>query len=246
MARRRRFALAFVLLVTVFATACSWGATRRADPPLQVSAAVPPPPPEPPASWVAAATGPSVAVYADPAAAQPARSLPNPTAERYPLVFGVEERRDDWVRVKLAVRPNGSSGWVKAGQVALSRTPYRIVVERAAHRITLYRGNEAVLQDVVAVGTDRTPTPTGDFFVDAVWPLADTSGVYGPYQLSVAAFSDVLKSFGGGQGQIALHGTNAPGLLGKSVSNGCIRMRNETITTVARTAPVGTPVQVVA
>jgi len=187
-----------------------------------------------------------VAVYDDPVSAAPARSLPNPTPERYPLVFGVEDRQGDWVRVKLAVRPNGSTGWVRAGDVSLASTPYKVVVEVGAHRVTLLQGNTPLFQDAIAVGTARTPTPVGDFYLDAVWPLANPRGVYGPYQLSVAAFSEVLASFGGGQGQIALHGTNAPGLLGSSVSNGCIRLRNETITRLAQTVPAGTPVQVVA
>ena len=145
---------------------------------------------------------PSVAVYDAPGAAAPARSLSNPTAERYPLVFGVLERQGDWVRVRLAVRPNGSTGWVRAADVTLASTPYRVVVEVGAHRVTLFNGNEQVLQDAVVVGKPQSPTPLGDSYIDVVWPLADARGVYGPYQLSVAAFSDVLKSFGGGQGQI--------------------------------------------
>lgn len=232
------------------ATGCAVGPERKvAQRPALVRVASPAPaapPAEPPPSWVAAAAVPAVAVYDDPSAPQPARTLPNPTAEQYPLVFRVDERQGDWLRVKLAVRPNGSTGWVRVGEVSLSSTPYRVVVEVGAHRVSVYQGNDLLFQDAIAVGKPRSPTPLGDFYVDAIWPLADARGVYGPFQLSVAAFSDVLKSFGGGQGQIALHGTNAPGLLGTSVSNGCIRLRNETITRLAQTAPVGTPVQVVA
>jgi len=245
---------AALLTVLLAGAGCSVGPTRTAARPMAVAQPQDPapvpvpaaPPADPPPAWIAAAKVPAVAVYDDPAAAAPVRSLPNPTAERYPLVFAVKERQGDWLRVKLAVRPNGSTGWVRAGDVSLTSTPYRVVVEVAAHRVTLYHGNDPVLQDAVGVGTARTPTPLGDFYIDAVWPLADTSGVYGPYQLSVGAFSEVLKSFGGGQAQIALHGTNAPRLLGRSVSNGCVRMRNETITRLAQTVPAGTPVQVVA
>ena len=243
--------MVLVLTVAVLALAgCAVGPERRVARGTGLAeAAVGGParePAEPPITWVAAASVSSVPVYDGPSSPQPVHVLPNPTAERYPLVFRVEERQGDWMRVKLAVRPNGSTGWVRAGDVALSTTPFRVVVEVGARRVTVYQGNEVLLQDAVAVGTARTPTPTGDFYLDAIWPLADTGGVYGPYQLSVAAFSEVLKSFGGAQVQIALHGTNAPALLGKSVSNGCIRLRNETITKLARTVPVGTPVQVVA
>ena len=97
----------------------------------------------------------------------------------------------------------------------------------------------------VAVGTARTPTPLGDFFVDGIVPLSG-GGPYGAGQVSVSGFSDVLQSFGGGVGQIALHGTNRPQLLGQNVSNGCVRMADESITAVMSLAPLGTPVTIVA
>ena len=76
--------------------------------------------------------------------------------------------------------------------------------------------------------------------------MSDPTGPYGAYQMSVAAFSDVYYSFGGGIGQIALHGTNDPALLGTPASHGCVRMTNEAITQLANTAPPGTPVTIIA
>ena len=40
----------------------------------------------------------------------------------------------------------------------------------------------------------------------------------------------------------ALHGTNRPETIGRSVSHGCVRLRNEDIETLYRMVPVGTPV----
>jgi len=98
----------------------------------------------------------------------------------------------------------------------------------------------------VATGAPKTPTPLGDFFIDIVVKLTNPNGVYGPFQLSVAAFSDVLQSFDGGPAQIAIHGTNRPDLVGKFVSNGCVRLNNRDITALQPLVPVGTPVQIVA
>ena len=98
----------------------------------------------------------------------------------------------------------------------------------------------------MAVGTGSTPTPTGNYFVDGTVQVPDPSGPYGAYQMSVAAFSDVHYSFGGGIGQIAIHGTNNPALLGTPASNGCVRMTNDDITLLANSAPPGTPVQIIA
>jgi lipoprotein-anchoring transpeptidase ErfK/SrfK len=62
----------------------------------------------------------------------------------------------------------------------------------------------------------------------------------------VAGFSEVLFEFDGGPGQLAIHGWNDPSVIGKSVSNGCIRMKNEDIAHLATLAPLGTPVTITA
>ncbi len=69
---------------------------------------------------------------------------------------------------------------------------------------------------------------------------------YGPYILSLSAFSEALDSFGGGVPVIAIHGTNDPGLIGGAFSNGCIRIPNEAIRVLADNVPMGTPVDIVA
>jgi hypothetical protein len=61
----------------------------------------------------------------------------------------------------------------------------------------------------------------------------------------LSGFSDVLTSFGGGEGVIGIHGTNAPGKLGSNVSHGCVRVDNVTITKMARSLPLGTPVEII-
>jgi len=60
----------------------------------------------------------------------------------------------------------------------------------------------------------------------------------------VSAFSDIYQQFGGGVGQIALHGTNEPGLLGQGVSHGCVRFANDALQHFLDGAPTGTPVEI--
>jgi lipoprotein-anchoring transpeptidase ErfK/SrfK len=72
----------------------------------------------------------------------------------------------------------------------------------------------------------------------------DPSGLYGPWAFGTSAFSDVLQSFGGGPGQIGLHGTNYPQGIGTDVSHGCIRMSNTNITRLAHVLPLGTPLSI--
>lgn len=196
---------------------------------------------------VADAAGPSVSIFAEPDVAYPERpSMDNPTHEGLPVVFLVLEEHGPWLKVRVSMRPNMLVAWVQRSEVVLREVPNRVLVEVGARRVTVLHGDQVLLQETVAVGSDRTPTPLGNFFVDGTVKVPNDSGPYGAYQVSVAGFSDVLQSFGGGIGQIAMHGTNQPDLLGQPVSNGCVRMTNDAITRMAELAPLGTPVDVVA
>ena len=74
----------------------------------------------------------------------------------------------------------------------------------------------------------------------------DPDGAYGPYALGLSAYSDVLTEFAGGAGQVGIHGTNDPSVIGQEVSAGCIRLRNEDIERLVPLLPLGTPVEIVA
>ncbi len=193
---------------------------------------------------VADAIGPRLNLYSEPGQAQPDDVMRNPTHEGLPVVGLVMQRQGDWVEMQISRRPNEATAWVQASEVRIRSTPYHIRVSSSGHRLTAYNGGEVVLDVPVAVGTGGTPTPTGTFFIDGIVTNLDPSGPYGPAQLSVAAFSNVLQRFGSGIGQIAIHGTNAPGSVGSSVSHGCVRMSNDDIATLANMVPTGTPVEI--
>lgn len=172
------------------------------------------------------------------------RTLTNPTVEGKPLHALVKEMRGFWLRVQLVARPNGSTGWVRMTDFSQYETPYRIVVQRCSKRLVVFRSGREVWRRTVAVGKARTPTPTGEFFVDFITPMRCCA--YGPMMLSVAGFSNVLYQFGkGGTGQIAIHGTSADWSVGKAASNGCVRMHNADIVTLSKMVPPGTPVTII-
>ncbi|MDQ6727179.1 MAG: L,D-transpeptidase [Actinomycetota bacterium] len=185
-----------------------------------------------------------IGLYSMPGQAEPDDTFKNPTWEGLPLVFLVQQRQGDWLQVELNSRPNHTTAWIRAADVSLRTTTQRIVVSLADRSLTVYDGQTVVMQAPVAVGTSATPTPRGNFYIDGAVRTPDPGGVYGPYQLSVAAFSEVLMTFGSGIGQIAMHGTNEPSLIGSAVSNGCIRMNNADVTRLANTVAIGTPVQI--
>lgn len=194
---------------------------------------------------VADAKGSSVPLYSSPGQAEPDEWMDNPTWEGLPVVFLVHGRQGDWLNVQVSMRPNMATAWVRAADVTTRQVNHRIFIDTGARQLAVYDTKGKVFETSVAPGLSSTPTPLGDFFVDGMVALDDTSGPYGAFQISVAAFSEVHYSFGGGNGQIAIHGTNDPALIGSPASNGCVRMTNEDITHLTTLATLGTPVQIV-
>jgi lipoprotein-anchoring transpeptidase ErfK/SrfK len=201
-------------------------------------------PATPAVSWVATAAVPTVEVFDEPDG-EPAQTLDHPNENGAPLVFLVDGEPDgDWVPVNLPVRPNGSTGWVRAGDVTLSQNPYRIRVELDAHRITLIENGQPMLNEAIGVGTAETPTPGGVYYVKELLQPPDPDGAYGPYAYGLSGFSNELTSFAGGEGVIGIHGTNDPDSVGSDVSHGCIRVTNDTIQRLVDVVPLGTPVEI--
>ena len=157
-------------------------------------------------------------------------------------VLAVEQVIDGWVQVELPVRPNGSTGWVRAGQVRLETLTHRVAIDLAARQLTVYVDGQVQQVVDVAVGSADNPTPTGSFFVVDKLDTTNDAGAYGPYAFGLSAHSETLTEFAGGDGQIGIHGTNDPTSIGRAVSHGCIRLPNETITQLSAELPLGTPV----
>ena len=158
--------------------------------------------------------------------------------------FLVRATTKKWIRVYLPTRPNGSQGWVRARSVRMYTNGYRIVVRLRAHKLFLWRGTKRIAAYPVAIGTASTPTPRGLFYVVELLKPHNPGGSYGPYAFGLSAHSARLKTFAGGDGRVGLHGTNQPGLIGSSISHGCIRLRNAAIKRLAKILPLGTPVYV--
>jgi lipoprotein-anchoring transpeptidase ErfK/SrfK len=169
---------------------------------------------------------------------------PGPYEPAQPFTMLVEERRGDWAKVQVPVRPNGTVGWVRVADVDLSTTSHRIEIDVSDRMLRAYDGTQQIAETKVVVGTAFTPTPTGSFYVTDIVP--QTSPAFGPVALATDAYSEVMDEFDTGVPVVALHGTNRPELMGEARSNGCIRLPNEIIQQLADTMPQGTPVYIFA
>lgn len=194
---------------------------------------------------IATATADLVEAFAVPDdGGEPTHVLEHPTEVGAPRVFLVDERRDGWLRVLLPVRPNGTTGWIREAEVELTRTSYRVVVLLGDFLLRVYRGDDVVLETPIGYGAEDTPTPGGRYYLTELLQPPDPGGLYGPYAFGLSGFSDVHRSFAGGEGVIGIHGTNDPSSIGRRVSNGCIRIENDAITELASALPLGTPVTI--
>jgi lipoprotein-anchoring transpeptidase ErfK/SrfK len=227
------------------------------------TAPTPPPPPAAPKAdpprfptTVAVARVPNIAVYDQPAglrgpnaeAGKVMATLPTPAPYSHmPQVFTVRDTAGappGWLPVDLRIRPNGSTGWIRAEDVTLDNHSWSIDINLAERWATVYDGAEVFTATPVVIGTDATPTPVGDYFVtEAVW-TSNPAGAYGPYIFGLSAHTDVYTEFNGGDGQVGLHGTNQPALVGTAASNGCVRFPNAEILRMARALPMGVPVHI--
>lgn len=216
------------------------------DPATGLSVSGPIGPPWPDQFTAADAIVPQVALYESPGKLVPTgRTLPNPTVEGYKLVFLVRKQEKDWLQVQINQRPNGATAWIKASDVTLRTVPNHILIELGARKLTVFHGEQPIFTASVAPGKASSPTPTGAFYADIITRPINPDGPYGLFQISVTGFSNVYQSFGGGVGQIAIHGTNRPELIGAPASHGCVRMSNADISTLVPLTGLGTPVVIV-
>lgn len=159
--------------------------------------------------------------------------------------FLVLEEREDWLKIAVPVRPNGTVGWIPRDAVTLSVSRHRVQIDISERSVKVWEDDELILDTTSAVGRDSAPTPLGAFYIRDVLPW-DPNSVYGPYVLALSAYSETIDQINGGDAVVAIHGTSSPSLLGSAVSLGCIRLANEDVTLLAETVPVGTPVEVIA
>jgi len=204
-------------------------------------APAPTPTPSHAGSLVATAAVPSVVAHRQPAGAV-ASSWANPVRKGVPLTFRVVGERGAWLQVQLPQRPNGSTGWIRTSDVRLTSVTYRLAVSTERNTLSLFHDDALLKTYAVATGTGGTPTPHGSFYLTEL--LAPTNAGYGPFAFGLSAYSEALSSFGGGPGQIGLHGTADAASIGHAASHGCIRMSNRDITALARLLPLGTPITI--
>ena len=150
-----------------------------------------------------------------------------------------------WYRISVPGRPNGRTGWVRAGALELHPVEKRLIVYRGARRFEFWDRQRLVRAGKVAVGKPGAETPLGLFYVtDKFNPSIDPDwAILGAFAFETSAYSKLTDWPGGGI--VGVHGTPWPNLLGQAVSHGCVRMDNRDVEFLRNRVPLGTPVKIV-
>jgi lipoprotein-anchoring transpeptidase ErfK/SrfK len=206
-----------------------------------------PPPsgdPVPSGSTVVYLNGPAtIQVYGAPDAAKRTSSLPGRNSIDQPSAFLVLDQQPGWFHVLLPVKPNGSTGWLKASDVQVATTSDYLRVTVSQFRIDHYVGGKWQAGFRVAVGKPATPTPTGLFYILASQQVAQAPYTPGIFALSGFAPQPIPGFLGA---TLGVHGWTDPSVIGTRASNGCVRLRSRDMDPLLRTLILGTPVDIVA
>lgn len=123
-----------------------------------------------------------------------------------------------------------------------------LVLRLKERQLYVYKGQKAIASYPVAIGRPSTPTPTGEFRVlemleNPSWqnPLTgevEAPGEDGSLGTRWIGFANLPN------GVIGFHGTPNRASIGRAVSHGCVRMRNEDAESLFQQIVVGTVVSV--
>ena len=150
-----------------------------------------------------------------------------PTWLGSPIITPVMATSGAYSEIRLPMRPNETTTWVKSANLIFSATPYYIVINTKTTHVQLYRDGKLLVNAPAGVGSAIDPTPTGRFYV-TMYAMSDGNG-YGPWELMTSAHSLAIQNWSGtGDALISMHGplfSDAQiGTAGTHISHGCIRL----------------------
>ena len=147
-----------------------------------------------------------------------------------------------WYRLNLPIRPFGQTGWIPASTAAVRTTAKRIVINRRTKVLQVFKGRRQIFRARVAVGRPDRKTPRGNFYVAAKY-VPPRNAMVSTYALELSAPAGLPDFLRGGV--VGIHGTPATYTIGRSASNGCVRVVPSVALRLKAIVPLGTPVKVV-
>jgi len=169
--------------------------------------------------------------------------LPNPGPGDGPRTLLVLGSDKDWLRVSIPIRPNGTVGWVRNGDVSTATYRARIIVDLYRGRLEAWEDGALVVQGAIASGAEETPTPPGGFFVTEIQEHIDPATGGTAWLIGTSAYSEALYPTAAGDPAVAILAVGDTAHLSQTISLGCVRIHPDVLERLAL-LPVGTPVQI--
>ena len=169
--------------------------------------------------------------------------LPNPGPGHGPRTLLVLDSEQDWLRVSVPVRPNGTTGWVRVGDVSTATYRARIIVDLYRGRLEAWEDGALVAQGAIASGAEETPTPPGGFFVTEIQEHTDPATGGATWLIGTSAYSEAIDSTAEGDPAVAILAVGDAAHLSQAISLGCVRIHPDVLERLAL-LPLGTPVQI--
>lgn len=155
-----------------------------------------------------------------------------------------DARGQEWIELRVPMRPNGRTGWVR--RQALDRfhvTHTEVIVDRSRLRMYFLQNGRRIWNAPIGVGKPSTPTPSGHFWIRERFKITDPGSGYWPYAFGTSDYS-TLSDWPGG-GVVGIHGPyyQAQSIPGR-ISHGCIRLGTADDAWLAGHIQLGTPLRV--
>jgi lipoprotein-anchoring transpeptidase ErfK/SrfK len=169
-----------------------------------------------------------------------------PSGSKYygiPIVAWVEQVSADgrWGLVELPYAWPRREGWIRLQGLARDTTRVRVVVDLSQHMVSVRKFGRVLFRAPGATGAPYSPTPVGEYFVTDRVPFSAGSAL-GSFAFGISGIQPHLPAGWSGGNQLAIHGTNNPLSIGRSVSAGCVRVSESTLDRLLPLLRYGTPV----
>jgi lipoprotein-anchoring transpeptidase ErfK/SrfK len=148
-----------------------------------------------------------------------------------------------WIVPMLATLISPSALAQEQAIVAPARAKRQVVVSVPDRKLVVMESGAVLRVFSVAVGAGFSPSPTGEF--EIVTRLTDPTYYHSGVVIPPGADNPLGPRWVGfNKKGYGIHGTNAPGSIGKAASHGCIRMRNRDIVQFFAMVSVGDTVEI--
>ena len=192
--------------------------------------------------YAARATSEMLEVFKKQTDSEPKWLLSNPGPFEGDRVLLIRKIEEDWVQVLMPIRPHGTLAWVPRDSVSITEHKAKVIVDKYLGVLEGWHDGELLFRDSFISGSDKHPTPLGDFYINEINLGED--GMSEDTLVGITAFSKSIEPTGEGDPAIAFLVKESNEGSDELTTRGCIRVSTEVLKLLTL-LPLGTSVQIV-